>query len=298
MAPESRPLASIISDELSAPVPPEATHMARTLCEDWGAGVSAILFYGSCLRTSDLDNKILDFYVLVDTYAAFHKSRIKRWLNAAFPPNVYYRQTRLGDMDVRAKVAVLALSQFEAAARGQTVLPAIWARFSQPCRLLHARDATVQERVVAAVARAAETFVRETSAVLKEGWTSEQLWTEGLALTYRTELRTERPGRSKEIYEADKARYDAVTVAVGKTVPTSRIRANLKWAWWRLAGKLYSVLRLIKAAFTFSGGPDYICWKIRQHSGVEITLTPWQRRHPILASTVLFWKLHRRGAIR
>jgi hypothetical protein len=39
-------------------------------------------------------------------------------------------------------------------------------------------------------------------------------------------------------------------------------------------------------------------WKIERHSGVSITLTPWQRRHPILASTVLFWQLYRKGAFR
>jgi hypothetical protein len=58
------------------------------------------------------------------------------------------------------------------------------------------------------------------------------------------------------------------------------------------------VFRLIKAAFTFAGGPSYILWKIERHSGVKHELTPWQRRHPILASTVLFWRLYRKGAFR
>jgi hypothetical protein len=59
-----------------------------------------------------------------------------------------------------------------------------------------------------------------------------------------------------------------------------------------------SVARLVKAAFTFQDGAQYLLWKIERHSGVTIEVTPWQRRHPVLASSVLFWKLYRKGAFR
>jgi hypothetical protein len=58
------------------------------------------------------------------------------------------------------------------------------------------------------------------------------------------------------------------------------------------------VLRLVKSAFTFEDGAAYLAWKIRRHSGVSFELTPWQRRHPILASTTLFWKIYRAGGFR
>jgi hypothetical protein len=54
----------------------------------------------------------------------------------------------------------------------------------------------------------------------------------------------------------------------------------------------------MKAAFTFDDGAVYILWKIERHSGVGIELSDWQRRHPILASTTLFWRLYRKGAFR
>lgn len=66
----------------------------------------------------------------------------------------------------------------------------------------------------------------------------------------------------------------------------------------RLIGKPLNVMRLIKAAFTFQGGARYLAWKIERHSGVKVELTPWQERHPILASSVLFWRLYRKGAFR
>src|SRR3546814_3014928 len=65
-------------------------------------------------------------------------------------------------------------------------------------------------------------------------------------------------------------------------------RPGFRWALRRVQGKLLSVARLCKAAFTFQGGAEYLLWKIERHSGVSIALTPWQRRHPLLASTVLF----------
>ena len=47
-----------------------------------------------------------------------------------------------------------------------------------------------------------------------------------------------------------------------------------------------SVLRLAKAAFTFAAGADYLAWKISRHSGIEVKLKPWQRRHPVLGALV------------
>ena len=65
-----------------------------------------------------------------------------------------------------------------------------------------------------------------------------------------------------------------------------------------MIGKLFNIARLIKAAFTFEGGLDYILWKIARHSGVTIAVTDWQRRHPLLAAPGLAWRLYRRGAFR
>jgi hypothetical protein len=49
---------------------------------------------------------------------------------------------------------------------------------------------------------------------------------------------------------------------------------------------------------TFAGGADYIAWKINRHAGAKIALTPWQRRHPLLAGISLLPRLLRSGAIR
>jgi hypothetical protein len=74
--------------------------------------------------------------------------------------------------------------------------------------------------------------------------------------------------------------------------------AQRAWASRRRRGKLLSVLRLLKAAFTFAAGADYLAWKISRHSGVEVKLKPWQRRHPILGALVLLPALLRKGAVQ
>jgi hypothetical protein len=52
------------------------------------------------------------------------------------------------------------------------------------------------------------------------------------------------------------------------------------------------------ASFTFAGGADYIAWKINRHAGTKIELTPWQRRHPLIAAISLLPQLLRSGAVR
>jgi hypothetical protein len=146
-------------------------------------------------------------------------------------------------------------------------------------------------------------------------FTPDQLWTRAFRESYATELRAERSNRPRDLYRAYAERYDGMTVAalsgikgleaggaarsIRHPASTGRRRlARLRWAIRRVLGKTAQVLRLLKAAYTFSDGLDYILWKIEKHSGVRATPTPWQRRHPLLAAPSLAWRLYRLGAFR
>ena len=59
-----------------------------------------------------------------------------------------------------------------------------------------------------------------------------------------------------------------------------------------------TAVRVINNAATFDGGLEYVLRKLHNHSGVTIDLTPAQRKHPVLWSPVLGWKLWRKGAFR
>ena len=154
--------------------------------------------------------------------------------------------------------------------------------------------------------------------MLPEEFDAQMLWQRGLLLSYRAELRAERPESVHALYDAAPAYYARLTRAaltrtpfvatiIGATEPVryrvqlppgSRRRSRLGWGGRRAVGKILSVLRLLKGLFTFRGGPDYILWKIQRHSGVTVEVTPRARRHPLLAAWAVAWRLYRRRAFR
>ena len=75
-------------------------------------------------------------------------------------------------------------------------------------------------------------------------------------------------------------------------------RSLWRWRLRRWQGRILSVLRLTKAAFTFRDCVNYAAWKIERHTGVRVEVTPMLRRHPVLWGYKVFWQLLRRGVLR
>ena len=144
------------------------------------------------------------------------------------------------------------------------------------------------------------------------------LWTASLALSYATELRSERSGRTGQLAQASLAHFVEVSRLAADAmaypfsvyeqerkwryqaqVPAFRRRtAGLAWLSRRTLGKLMSILRLLKALFTFAGGLDYIAWKLQRHSGQEIVIPPRVRQYPLLFVWGFCWRLYRRGVFK
>lgn len=295
--------------ETEAPVAAPIAAIGEAACRRHGESVAAVLFYGSCLRLDSDEGKVVDLYVLVDGYRATYGAGLRALLNWVLPPNVFYLETPFEDRVVRAKYAVVSLADFSAGAGGRWFHPYLWARFAQPCRLAVCRDEETRRRITATLAAAARKSIVEGLALVEDRFTAADLWVALFRQTYRTELRAEPPERAAEIHAAAAPHFarlaELVLPALGAlpageewTAPARRCGNGGRWALRRVQGKLLSVARLVKAAFTFQDGAQYLLWKIERHSGVGITLTPWQRRHPVLASTVLFWRLYRKGAFR
>jgi hypothetical protein len=268
-----------------------------------GQAILAVLFYGSCLRQPGDQDRIIDLYLLADCYAGVHSSRSARIANRILPPNVYYLEIPFEDRRVAAKYAIVTLRQFETLVGPETLQAYFWARFSQPTALLWARDDAIRRRILVAHGRAVMTMIGETRGLMSDGCTPAALWTQAFSETYRTELRAEGVDQARRLHQAFAERYDRVTRIVlsepiGAQSGAARRQAARRWRRRRVLGKALSVLRLLKASFTFEDGAAYLVWKIRRHSGVEVELTSWQRRHPILASSVLAWQLYRAGGFR
>lgn len=296
-------LINFLAGETSRPQPEAIVHAATLIKEKYGDHALALLFYGSCLRTGEVEDKMLDFYVIVNDYKAAYGSSLLAFGNKMIPPNVFYHETEWEGMIVRSKYAVVSLADFQHRCSDESLNISIWARFSQPAVIMLAKDDTVVDKINVALAEATKTMLLNALPYCDDKSSSYDLWTTAFDLTYSAELRSEKKGKGEELYDLDKGRYDQLTPLVlaslrddVKTAPEKAVSG--RWFWRRLNGKFVSVARLIKASFTFTGGIDYLAWKISRHSGVEVEVKPWHRKFPIIAGLTMLLTLKKKGAIR
>jgi hypothetical protein len=274
------PLQDYLAKQVAEDVHPAIKMLAQHILNQH-SGVHAVLAYGSALRDSNPDDTLIDFYILTETLAGVSYNPVSRFLCGMVPPNVYY----IEHQNYRAKYAVLPMELLSQKVSSKTTNPYFWARFCQPMRLVFAQDEIARKRVVQILEKAAITAYNEARRLASHESVETQ-WTLLFRETYQTELRPEDLSRADAIVAAQKEHFKAVSKLAG-FVETSEI----SWPTRRKQGKILSVLRLVKAAFTFQGGADYAAWKIKRHSGVQIDVKPWHRKHPLLASIVLLPKL-------
>jgi hypothetical protein len=301
-------LTALVRAELALPVQPTVTAMAAAIAALYPASARAVLFYGSCLREERLDGLMLDFYLIVSDYRAAYGGGWMVLANRLIPPNVF----PFAHDGLAAKYAVLSEADFYRLCGPETRNVSVWARFAQPSRLVWRSDDAAAGHAIAAVARAAPTLLAAALPLEPDSLAEHppfaasardplDLWRHAFALTYSAELRAERGHRPASVVDADPDRYRAFTapaLAQAGLRPIGRMAARLGWTRRRIEGKLLTVVRLAKAAFTFAGGIDYLAWKINRHAGTQIAITPWQRRHPLLAALLLVPRLLRQGAVR
>ena len=289
-------LVDLVATELAQAVDPRVSAMAAAIAARHPHAARAVLFYGSCLRSAELDGQMLDFYLIVSGYDAAYGASWLAAANRLIPPNVFPFEHR----GLAAKYAVLSEDDLarECGPRARSV--SVWARFAQPARLVWSADAAAGVRVATDVAAAAPTLLalaRPVAAASERDILS--LWKIGFSRTYGVELRAERGDRSASIVDADPDRYRRFGEAA-LPLAAERPREEAERAWRRLRrrGKRLSVLRLAKASFTFAGGVDYLAWKVSRHSGQAVEIKPWHRRFPLAAAVVLLPRLLAQGAIR
>ena len=288
------------------------------LLQRHGPSVAAILYYGSCLRSGDPLDGLVDLYLIVDSYGPVNGNRLAALGNQLLPPNVFYAEFPYEDTMVRSKYAILSMAHLNSGT-GKWFHSYIWGRFCQPIGVLYSRDEKVDQHIDRCLAQAVMTFVNRVLPVVDDCLTAEQLWQQGLAHSYRSELRTETPERARQLVESFRDYYLSLTegvlpawawpvsivdprenpqrycVAISGSV---RFKGRLSWMVRRWQGKVLSILRLLKALFTFQGGVDYIAWKLQRHSGVEINLPDRVRKRPLVYGWSWVWKLYRQGVFR
>ncbi len=289
---------ALVATEIAKPVDGQVAAMAAAIAARHGIASQAVLFYGSCLREQRLEGLMLDFYLIVSEYrAAYDKAWLAR-ANRLIPPNVFPFTYN----DLTAKYAVLSQGDLMRLCGEGADNVSVWARFAQPSRLVWTADEAARAAVADAVAQAAPTLLKLARPMVdpasRNDWRA--IFERGFSLTYRAELRAERKGRSGSIVDGEPDYYraqfaaaqdDGVVGRDGDIAPRESRAVARRWRRLQRRGKWLSVVRLIKASFTFAGGIDYLAWKINRHAGTNIVLTPWQRRHPLLAAVTLVPRL-------
>ena len=304
-------LQQLVTKELNKRVLPEVRAFAKHIAAQYPGSARAVLFYGSCLRSETLQGEMLDFYLIVSNYeAAYEKKWMATW-NRRIPPNVFPFQYA----GLTAKVAVLSEEDFYKLSRPSASAVSVWARFAQPSRLVWKADETAARLVARSVAGAAPTLLNAALAHLDRDVPLADLWQSGFALTYSAELRAERKDRPASVIAFDPKRYEKFgRAALHHTAIANEMRGDRihllddpvrriiqersRWPALRRRGKMLTVARLAKAAFTYSGGIDYLAWKINRHAGTKIEIKPWQRKRPLVAALFLMPKLLAKGAVR
>ena len=286
-------LAARIAARLDAPVDPAVAGFAEALAHATGA--SAVLFYGSNLRTGSLDG-VLDFYILLPGTQ-----------ESAIWPTISYHELPHGAETLRAKVATMRLATFARAASGVSTDTTIWARFVQPSALIWAEDDVARAEVIAAIINAATTAARLAAAIGPDSGTAEDYWRALFRATYKAEFRVEKSGRENDILSVNADHFSGLlplaweaagivtgqdgTVLSPQLVPSERRSVLGWWARRRRMGKPLNLMRLIKASATFEGAARYAAWKIERHTGMPVKLTPFRERYPLLAAPQVLWDL-------
>ncbi len=304
-------LTQLVAEELALPVLTDVRAFAEYIAAQYGTASRAVLFYGSCLRSERLQGEMLDFYLIVSDYqAAYGDNWLATW-NRRLPPNVFPFQHG----DLMAKVAVLSEADFHDLNRPTASAVSVWARFAQPSRLVWCADDNAQQSAIMAIAGAAPTLLNAALAFAERDAGVLDLWQSGFQMTYSAELRAERKDRPSSVITFDPERYVRFgAAALHHTMIANELRGDKivllpdiegriiyekgRWPGLRRRGKLLTVARLVKAAFTYAGGIDYLAWKINRHAGTQIEVRPWQRKWPLVAAIFLVPKLLAKGAVR
>lgn len=304
-------LISELTETTDSAVGELADHIARLFVSP----PLGILFYGSVLRETDYEG-ILDFYVITDRTVNLSHSSIGRLANKILPPNVYYvEHTTVAGKTLRAKVAVLSLSQFLARSTLESRDSTIWARFCQPVRLVWVRDSKAADGILEGLRRCIITASCWAALLGPYSGTAEGYWHSLFAHTYKAELRVEKKGRSQNLLAGREKRYKTILLAAWQhaslgadiindtlqphLTPAARLKARKKWENIQKTGHILNIARLLKAAFTFSDGIKYLVWKIKRHTGENITLSSFEMNHPILSLPLLLWRFrHMKSAFQ
>ena len=295
----------LLSDKLRAVQRDE--RLDRFVAELKNDAVRAIVFYGSLLsEATRTPSSFHDFYLIVDSLAAYHARTRDRWVGRVLPPSIYYRQ--FAD-DLRCKYCVLTAAQFEREMSSKARDIHNIGRFSKRVAVLWARDPADYELIVDGCLSAARTLTPLALALLGPAFTLDEFIKTLLRLSYLGEQRVAEDTKVDSLFVAERDHYrelyGAILAEAGLTptgdtyhqpAPTKadRKRTERFLARSRRRGKM----RWPKYIVTVDNWLEIALAKVERHHGVKVELTEREKKWPLIFGWPKYFALKRRGVVK
>lgn len=273
----------------------------------------AVLLFGSRLVQASPDGfSAYDLVVVCERYRPFYaalarsgatrrRPALMAALNRVLVPNVIAFAPHGWEDGPVAKIMVVERGAFERALAPGGPDHFLKGRMVQHAIVLDSRDADEQRWIESLLQRARADVLRWAGPYLKDPFTAERLAQRMLELSYAGEIRPETTDRVRDIFEAQRSFLVHAFAGVleeaaeqGQLVrvegPSLRYRftrppGRLRCLWIRLyflRSKVRATARWLKHLITFENWMDYIARKIQRRVGMQIVITPWERRLPYL----------------
>lgn len=289
---------------------PTALALRDALLQASGDSVKALVMYGSQLVKADARSaSAWDLVVIVDDYRAFHKAlrrtghyRRPAWLlnllSRTLPPNVTAFDT--GDPELPlAKCVVVSAEHFHRALAPRSPDHFLKGRMVQQVAVLWAASDDDERWVRELLAGARNDVLAWAGPTVPEPFTPEQLAHHMLSVSYAGEVRPEGDERVRQVFEAQRdflswaytrvleraaemGRVEEVEPGRYRLVPPPTAADRRRVERYFERSKVRSTMRWGKHIVTFNDWLTYIQKKVERRTGMEIEVTAWERRLPLL----------------
>jgi hypothetical protein len=298
-----------LSDGLRGSASPAAVAVANHLATIFGEATLAVLHYGSRAQgRARRPDSAFDFFVVVTRYDAAYRAaatllgascrpRLAGALARLLPPNALSVRSPAPDGEREAKCLIISLDDFrrECSARARDHF--VQARVIQTVQLAWAREPAGAEPVLDSIRHARDRTFEWARVFLPPLFDLPTYCRTLIAVSFRNELRAERPDHPDVLYAAQRELLHRIYRPVlARLRPGGVVRSEgaawrqqpVRW-WHRSRVRLHFVRsqirttgRLLKHPFLYDDWLGYLLRKIDRSTGQTMVLTARERRHPLI----------------
>lgn len=302
-------LRDALATGLDQPPSARTARLADFLAHTFGDATVAIIHYGSHAQRSDArPESAHDFFVIVDHYASAYRAlaaaiptryrpRTATFLAHILPPNVIAVSVP-DDPPMHAKCAVLSLGDLRRAGSGRAQDHFTQGRLFQQVQLVWARDEESRRAVVDVLLGVRARTFTWVHPALPARFTTDSYCRTMLETSFAAEIRPEGDERLQVLLDVQRDTLTRVYGALLQQLVSQRILLSsgkvyslarpagwaerVRIAYYFRRSKVRATLRWLKYIALYDDWLEYIVRKIERRSGVSVTLTPRERRWPLL----------------